>query len=289
MTIITTTPTTAAAAPPLEARGRPAKVRAVPALARRRLALSVRSPRSLIIPVMNPVIFALVLAPALANTVATHAGRTEYMTFLALATIGLLIPLNALFAGIGVVVDRQHGAMRELLVAPIKRSSIIVGNLLAALAITGLQIVVLIALSALRGATYVTGGRLIWFIATALIFATLMYAVAEILATRLPSAEAYTGALPVVAIIPFFFAGSLFPITALPGWLDAIAKVLPLTHALALFRYGLTTSSGTTALHNIWGMHNAAAMAALSIAVVTAYTIAAFAAAVRLFTKAGTS
>lgn len=286
---LTTTPPTTTTAPPMAARPRRAKVRAVPALAGRRLALSVRSPRSLIIPVMNPVIFALVLAPALANTVATHSGRTAYMTFLALATIGLLIPLNALFAGIGVVVDRQQGAMRELLVAPIKRSSIIVGNLLAALAVTGLQIAVLIALSALRGAAYVTGGRLIWFVATALIFSTLMYSVAEILATRLPSAEAYTGALPVVAIIPFFFAGSLFPITALPGWLDAIAKVLPLTHALALFRYGLTSSSGTTALHNIWGMHNVAAMAVLSMAVVALYTIAAFAGAVRLFTKSGTS
>jgi ABC-2 type transport system permease protein len=211
------------------------------------------------------------------------------MTFLALATVGLLIPLNSLFTGIGVVVDRQHGAMRELLVAPIRRSSIVLGNLVAALAVTGLQIVILIALSALRGATYVTSGRVAWFVAGALIFSIFMYSVAEILATRLPSAEAYTGALPVVAIIPFFFAGSLFPITALPNWLDAIAKVLPLTHALALFRYGLTNTSGAQALHNIWGMGNVTTMAALSLAVIAAYTVAAFGGAVRLFTKAGTS
>jgi ABC-2 type transport system permease protein len=231
----------------------------------------------------------LVLAPALANTVAGHSGRTAYMTFLALATVGLLIPLNALLAGIGVVVDREHGAMRELLVAPIRRSSIVLGNLLAALAITALQLVVLIALSAARGATYVSGIRILWFVATALVFATLMYSVAEILATRLPSAEAYTAALPVVAIIPFFFAGSLFPITALPGWLDAIGRVLPLTHALALFRYGLTSTSGTQALHNIWGMHNVAVMAVLSLAVLGVYTVVAFTAAIRLFSRAGTS
>jgi ABC-2 type transport system permease protein len=264
-------------------------VHAVPALTARRLALSVRSPRSLILPVMNPVLFALVLAPALANTVAGPSGRTGYMTFLALATVGLLIPLNALFSGIGVVVDREHGAMRELLVAPIRRSTIILGNLLAALAITALQILVLIALSAARGAEYVTGARVLWFVFTALVFATLMYGVAEILATRLPSAEAYTGALPVVAIIPFFFAGSLFPITALPGWLDAIAKVLPLTHALALFRYGLTSSSGEQALHNIWGLHQATVMATFSLVVILAYTVVALVAAIRLFSKSGTS
>jgi ABC-2 type transport system permease protein len=162
----TTVPSTAISLP---SRTRSPRARAVPALTARRLALSVRSPRSLIIPVMNPVLFALVLAPALANTVASQSGRTAYMTFLALATVGLLIPLNALFSGIGVVVDRQQGAMRELLVAPIRRSSIVMGNLLAALAVTGLQIVVLITLSALRGATYVTSARSVWFVATALV------------------------------------------------------------------------------------------------------------------------
>jgi ABC-2 type transport system permease protein len=289
MTIVAAPTTAARSTRPGDGRLTRPRVHPVAALSARRLALSVRSPRALILPVMNPVLFALVLAPALAHTVATPSGRTAYMTFLALATVGLLIPLNALFAGIGVVSDREHGALRELLVAPIHRSSIIVGNLLAALAITALQIVVLIALSAARGATYVAGARMVWFVVAALIFAALMYSVAEILATRLPSAEAYTGALPVVAIIPFFFAGSLFPITALPGWLAAVAKGLPLTHALALFRYGLTASSGGQALHNIWGMHDVTAMAWLSLAVVAGYAAVAFTAAIRLFSKSGTS
>jgi ABC-2 type transport system permease protein len=269
---------------------RPTKeVRAVPTLAARRLALSVRHPRALVLPVMNPVLFALVIAPALANTVAAPSEQTTYMTFLALATMGLLIPLNALFCGIGVVVDRQQGAMRELLVAPIRRSSIILGNLVAALAITALQTLILIGLSAARGADYVTSTHVFWFIGATLVFTVLMYSVAEILATRLPNAEAYTGAIPVVAIVPFFFAGSLFPITALPNWLEEVAKVLPLTHALALIRYGLTPSSGARALHNIWGLSNVTAMAVFSAAVIVAYAFLAFIAAIRLFTKAGTS
>jgi hypothetical protein len=75
----------------------------------------------------------------------------------------------------------------------------------------------------------------------------------------------------------------------LPGWLDAVAKVLPLTHTLALFRYGLTSASGAQALHNIWGMSNVTVMAGLSLAVICAYALVAFGGAVRLFTKAGTS
>ena len=287
----TTAPITPTLPVTLDGR-RPHRARPVPAalvLAKRRLALTVRSPRALVVPLMTPILFALVIAPALANTIAVPAGRTAYMTFVALATVGLLIPLNCSFSGLGVIVDRQQGAMRELLVAPIRRSSIVLGNMLAALALTTLQLVVLIAASALRGAAYETGLRTLWFVAAALVFAVLMYGLAEILSVRLPSPEEYIAAVPAIAIVPFFFAGSLFPITSLPHWLGAAAKALPLTHALALFRYGMTGASGMRALRNIWGLQSAPEMAALSLVVLLVYAALIVTAALRLFTKAGTS
>jgi ABC-2 type transport system permease protein len=283
-TLTVTTPTPVAAVP---ARG--AGRSAILTLAARRLTLTARSPRALFVPLLTPVLFALVIAPALGNTVGGPTGHKTYMTFVALATAGLLIPLNCMFSGIGVIVDRQHGAMRELLVAPIRRSSIVLGNLVAAVAITALQLAVLIGAAEARGARFTGGGRAVWFVVTALIFSVLMYAMAEILAVRLPTPEAYIAALPAIAIVPYFFAGSLFPITSLPHWLDGVAKVLPLTHALALFRYGLTGPSGVQALHNIWGLHSATAMAFLSLGVVVLFSVVAFQGALRLFTKAGTS
>jgi ABC-2 type transport system permease protein len=264
------------------------KVSAVPALVARRLSLTVRSPRSLVVPLLTPVLFALVIAPALANTIGNPSARTAYMTFVALATAGLLIPLNCMFSGLGVIVDRQHGAMRELLVAPIRRSAIVLGNLLAAVSITAVQLLVLVALSAVRGASYVSGSRLVWFAASALLFAVFMYSLAEIVATRVPRPEEYIGVVPAIAIVPFFFGGSLFPITALPEWLRVISRALPLTHALALFRYGITRDGGR-ALSNIWGLHNVAEMATLSLLVLVVFAAAALGAAMRLFAKAGRS
>jgi ABC-2 type transport system permease protein len=265
-----------------------AKVLAVPTLTARRLSLTVRSPRSLVVPLLTPVLFALVIAPALANTVAAPSARTAYMTFVALATAGLLIPLNCMFSGLGVIVDRQQGAMRELLVAPIRRSSIVIGNLMAALATTALQLIVLIGVSALRGAHYVTSGHVWWFVGAAALFAVFMYSLAEIVAVRVPRPEEYVGVVPAIAIVPFFFAGSLFPLTALPHWLAAIARVLPLTHALALFRYGITADGGR-ALHNIWGLQSVPVMACLSLAVLGLFTAVAVAGALRLFARAGRS
>src|SRR2546429_324642 len=83
------------------------------------------------LPLMTPVLFAVVIAPALKSAVGGgfHAGGIDYESFVAIATVGLLVPLNTMFAGIGVIVDRDSGARRELLAAPIRRPLLVLGNL----------------------------------------------------------------------------------------------------------------------------------------------------------------
>ncbi|HEY2651868.1 MAG TPA: hypothetical protein VGI50_08105, partial [Solirubrobacteraceae bacterium] len=79
-------------------------------------------------------------------------------------------------------------------------------------------------------------------------------------------------------------AGALFPISAMPGPLTAIAKVLPLTHALAVLRYGFVDPSGH-GLHDIWGAGDPAGQAWLSLAVVAAYGVALTVIAIRMFAR----
>lgn len=262
---------------------------AVSTLARRRLALLARTPRELLVPLMAPLLFAMIVAPALADTFGTAPGGIDYMTFVAVSSIGLLVPLNAMQAGLGVVVDRLGGARRDLLAAPIPRATIVAGNLVVAVALSGLQVVVVLAAAGLRGAEFdldVTG--VTWFVAAVLCFAVAMYGIAEILANRIPTQEEYIGALPPVAIVPYFVAGGLFPLSALPAGLAAIGKLLPLTHVIALMRYGLVDRDGA-GLHDIWGMSNQTAMAALSLGVVALFAVTLTAISVRTFRRAAVS
>jgi ABC-2 type transport system permease protein len=266
--------------------GRRGNLSALATLVRRRFALSARTPRELIIPVTTPLLFAIVIAPALAATFKASAGGIDYMTFVAVSTLGLLVPLSCVQSGLGVVVDRLGGARRDMLAAPIPRSLIVVGNLVVAVALSGVQVAVVILASALRGASYdITAAGIGWFTAATLGFAIAMYGVAEILANRLHTQEEYIGALPPVAIVPYFFAGGLFPISALPAGLTVVAKVLPLTHVLALMRYGLADHSGR-GLHDIWGMNNVTAMATLSIAVVAVFAAVVTVGSIRVFSRA---
>ena len=157
---------------------------------------------------------------------------------------------------------------------------------LVAVLVSGLQLGALLLATYLRGAHFnATATGIGWFVGAAGCFAVAMYSIAEIMANRIPSQEEYVGAVPAVAIVPWFIAGSLFPISALPAGLTAIAKALPLTHVLALMRYGLLDRHGA-GLRDIWGMANTTVMATLSTAVVVAYAILFLALALRVFRRA---
>ena len=260
-------------------------VRAFATLARRRVALSAHTPRELLVPLTTPILFATVIAPALSKSIGAFGGL-DYTSYVAIGTVGLLVPLSCMFAGIGVISDREHGARQDLLAAPIPRSLVVLGNLAVALVVSALQVVALFGAAALRGSSFdVSTSGIAWFTAAALGLGVLMYGMAEALANKLPSQEEYIGAAPAIALVPWFFAGAFFRISSMPTALTVFAKVLPLTHALAVMRYALLDPRGT-GLHDIWGMHSTSTMALLSLLVVAAYATLLTFVSIRVFTRA---
>jgi ABC-2 type transport system permease protein len=269
---------------PRPRRARP--ISALSTLARRRAALTADNPRQIAVPLLGPALIALIVAPALKVATGGLHSAIDYESFAGVGAVGLVIPLSCIFAGLSVIVDRHAGAQRELLAAPVPRAYLVLGNLIVAVVLSALQAIVLVGLTALRGgAFHITSTGIDWALAAGLLFTIFMYGVAETLAARIGKAEEYVGAVPAVAILPFFFAGALYPISAMPGVLATIAKFLPLTHALALLRYGLIDPHGQ-GLHAIWGAGNPTTQAFASLAIVALYAVALTAISIRAFTRA---
>jgi ABC-2 type transport system permease protein len=271
---------------PLPRRTRPRPASALSTLARRRAALTAGNPRQIAVPLLGPALLAVIVAPALKVATGGLHSAIDYQSFVGVGAVGLVIPLSCIFAGLSVIVDRQAGAQRELLASPVARAYLVLGNLVVAVALSALQAVVLVGLTAIRGGEFhVSMAGIAWALSAGLLFTVFMYAVAETLASVIAKPEEYVGAVPAVAILPFFFAGALFPIGAMPGALTAIAKVLPLTHALALMRYGLVDPSGQ-GLHDIWGAGSTTAQAWASLGVVAVFAAALLAISIRVFKRA---
>jgi ABC-2 type transport system permease protein len=277
---------TAAIALPSPSRAHPTG--ALATLARRRAALTAGNPRQIAVPLLGPALIALIVAPALKVATGGLHSAIDYQSYVGVGAVGLVIPLSCIFAGLSVIVDRHSGAQRELLAAPVPRAYLVLGNLAVAGALSVLQAVVLVGLTAARGGQFhISAAGVGWALGAGLLFTVFMYGVAETLASRIGQAEEYVGATPAVAILPFFFAGALFPIAAMPGALTAIAKALPLTHALALMRYGLVDPSGK-GLHEIWGAGDTALQAWASLGIVALFALALTAISIRVFTRSAT-
>src|SRR5437763_871466 len=124
---------------------------ALQTLSARRFALTARTPRQILVPLLTPIMFAMVIAPALKEALGGLGSHIDYTAFVAVGTVGLLVPLTAMFAGLSVIVDRDSGAQRELLAAPIPRGLLVIGNLTVAL---GVEVALSLTVVALFAAAF---------------------------------------------------------------------------------------------------------------------------------------
>jgi ABC-2 type transport system permease protein len=254
----------------------------LPALYVRRLQLSLKGAGAMVGQIASPVLWVLVVGPALATSLGDFRAGTDYYTYVAVGQIGFLVPFTAMFAGTTVIADRLFGIMPELTVAPIRRAVYPLANAAVTLTVAGVQTALMLALAWARGAELDTSpGRAPFLVAGVVLLCLALYGCAETLAHRVPRFEVYGPLIPAIGVTPFLLSGSLYPLASLPGWIQPISKALPWTHAIALIRYG--TMHGDTGLGTIWHGSSAAQMALLSTAVLAAYAVVGLGLAIRSF------
>jgi ABC-2 type transport system permease protein len=252
---------------------------------RRRLGVATKSISGLVGLMTPPVLWVLVIAPALADALGGFSSDVDYYTFVAVSQACFIVPFTSMFSGINVIVDKDFGILREFLVAPVPRLAIPLGNALAVLTIALVQVTVMMGLAEARGAEFNTSaGGILWFAAGASLLSLATYGLAEMLALAVGRQEAYGPLIPAVGVTPWFLSGGLFPIDVLPAGLEQISYLLPWTHTLALMRYGLMEGSDA-GLANIWHMDSEPLMAALSALYLAGLAVALLAMAVRVFNR----
>lgn len=270
-------------------RSSTASLRSFFVLVVRRVHLTTKTASGVIGQLVTPILWVLVVAPALASSRGGFASNVDYFTFLAAGQVAFLIPFTAMFNGINVIVDRQFGVLPEILVAPVRRAMIPIANATAVLLITLVQVSLIVGLGRLRGAHFHTSApRLAWFALASACLCLIVYGVAEFLALRINRQEAYGPLIPAIGVTPFFLAGALYPLSVLPTGLEQAAYVLPWTHAVALIRYGLMSGS-PSGLLDIWGGRSELVAASLSGAVLVAMAAGSLALAARTFIRTTTS
>ena len=138
---------------------------------------------------------------------------------------------TAMFSAASVVWDREFGFLREMMVAPIRRSSIVIGKCLGGATVASFQGVVLLALAWTVDIPY-SVTLVLGVFALQLLLAFTLTAFGLMVAIRIKQMQSFMGLMQMVVMPMFFLAGALFPVANLPGWLTFLNRIDPLTYAV---------------------------------------------------------
>jgi ABC-2 type transport system permease protein len=180
--------------------------------------------------------FPIKLPPAALN------GAPDYMSYMSVGMLAVTTLFTCMFAGMSVVWDRRFGFLNKLRAAPIPRGSIPVSRVIAAMirAVISALMVLLIALifthiPGLMGLTVTSNfgvlnalGMLLIMVLLATAFAAIFVAISLTIKTQ----ETLFAVINLLNLPLMFASAALFPISGMPDWLQAVAKVNPLTLAV---------------------------------------------------------
>ncbi len=178
----------------------------------------------------QPILFLIALGFGL-NSVFTASGNGNYIQFLAPGIIGMSILFTAMFSGIEVIWDRQFGFLKETLVAPVSRFSVMFGRTLGGATVASFQGILVLIISLFVGFRPAVSGiipAIFFMIAIAFIFTALGTAVASLIEDM----QGFQLIMNFVIMPIFFLSGALFPLATAPQALKTIAFFNPLTYGI---------------------------------------------------------
>jgi len=197
----------------------------------------------------QPLLFLFVLGTAFTPSFRGPAG-INFSEFIFPGIISMTVLFTSIFSAVSIVWDREFGFLKEVLVAPISRWSIVVGKALGGSTVAVLQGCILLSLAPLIGVKL----SLIIIIKSILamfLIAFAMSAMGIVIAARMKEMEGFQMVVNFVIMPIFFLSGALFPLDHLPEWLSILTRADPLTYGVDLLRGVLIGVQNFPLLNNV--------------------------------------
>lgn len=169
-----------------------------------------------------------------------RAGEGNYIQFLAPGIIAMSVLFTSIFSGMEIIWDRQFGFLKETLVAPVSRFTIMLGRTLGGATVAFLQGTIVFFVALIAGFYPISvGGALIGFIVM-LMMSIIFTAFGIAIASRLDDPHGFQMIMNFLVQPLFFLSGALFPLDGLPKVLDGVIQINPLTYAVDGMRTAFT-------------------------------------------------
>jgi ABC-2 type transport system permease protein len=180
---------------------------------------------------VQPILFLFVLGTGLSHLASAGTHGVNLRTFVYPGVLCMAVLFTAIFSAASLVWDREFGFLREMMVAPVRRSSLVLGKCLGGASVAGFQGVIVIALAGLVGVPY-TATLLLGVFAIQLVLAFAITAFGVMVAARIKQMQSFMAISQMVTMPMYFLSGALFPVSGLPPWLTVLNRLDPMTYAV---------------------------------------------------------
>jgi ABC-2 type transport system permease protein len=180
---------------------------------------------------VQPLLFLFVLGSGLQQLSSAGTHGVNLKTFIYPGILCISVMFTAMFSAASIVWDREFGFLREMMVAPVRRSSIVIGKCLGGATVACSQGIIFILLAGLVHVPY-DPPLIIGILGLQLLLAFAITAFGVMVAVRIKQMQTFFGVMQMVVLPMFFISGALFPASGLPGWLTVLNRLDPLTYAV---------------------------------------------------------
>ena len=143
---------------------------------------------------------------------------------------------TAMISAASLVWDRELGFLREMMIAPVSRTSIIIGKCLGGATIAASQGVIVLALAGLVNVPY-DPALILGAFGLLVLLAFTVSAFGVLVAVTIKQAQTFTWVMQLVVFPMVFLSGALYPVAGLPAWLEVLNRASPLTYAVDPMRH----------------------------------------------------
>ena len=180
---------------------------------------------------IQPALFLFVLGAGLQRISSAGTHGVDLKTFIFPGILCMSVMFTAMFSAASIVWDREFGFLREMMVAPVRRSSIVIGKCLGGASVATLQGLIVLALA---GAVHVPYDPLLILgvFGLQLLLAFSITAFGVMVAARIKQMQSFMGVMQMIVMPIFFISGALYPVSGLPGWLAFLNRIDPLAYAV---------------------------------------------------------
>ncbi len=180
---------------------------------------------------VQPVLFLFVLGTGLSRLASAGTHGVDLRTFVYPGVLCMAVLFTAMFSAASLVWDREFGFLREMMVAPVRRSSLVLGKCLGGATVASFQGIIVIALAGLVGVPYAPV-LIVEIVLLQIVLAFAITAFGVMVAARIKQIQSFMAITQMVMMPMYFLSGAIFPVAGLPAWLTVLNRLDPMTYAV---------------------------------------------------------